>query len=537
MTPWTLDLPFVFAAEIAPLDLAPSTRWLLGGALALYLVVLTTLSVLAARRVNTQEDYLVAGRSLPLFLCWGSLIATWFGAETMTASSEAARESGLLGVILDPFACSVTLVYSGLVFAGPLWRMKLLTTGDYFRRTYGPTVEIVAACLQVPVFFGWIAVQYTALAGMLAVYFGLPVPIGILFACGVTLAFTMIGGMWSVTVTDTLQIVIAFAGLLVLSWTIFAQFGDGSMLAGVDRMLTQTDPALLTIIPPFTTPALMAYTAAWASGVFGNVSGQDVHQRIFSAKDARTATLACVLAGVVYFCMGLIPVSLGLVSRLVEPDAKGDILQILAGRFLTPALAVIFVVSFTSVVVSTATSAVLAPATILSHNLLGRWSVFRGRGLFVDRLCVLLMSLAALPLAFSSESKMELLELAVSLQLVSFCVPMHMGLYGRPRSLWSALLPMGLGFTCYLLRWLPEHVFLRPPEDFTGEYGDYVAGLLTVPFWQSTVRIVLTVPEALYGLGASVLGYVIAQGLYRRTPPINDQTLKDAWGNEWTKSR
>src|SRR5687768_3355895 len=102
MTSWTLDLPFVFAAEIAPLDLAPSTRWLLGGALGLYLVVLTTLSVLAARRVNTQEDYLVAGRSLPLFLCWGSLIATWFGAESMTASSEAARESGLLGVILDP---------------------------------------------------------------------------------------------------------------------------------------------------------------------------------------------------------------------------------------------------------------------------------------------------------------------------------------------------------------------------------------------------------------------------------------------------
>jgi Na+/proline symporter len=525
---YSWSLPLVLAAE-SP-DLMSGFRWLLGGSLGVYLVVLTALSVMAARRVNTQEDYLVAGRSLPLFLCWGSLIATWFGAESMTASSDAAHSDGLLGVILDPFACSVTLIYSGIMFAGPLWRMKLLTTGDYFRRTYGPTVEIVAACLQVPVFFGWIAVQYAALAGMLQVYFDLPLTAGLLVSCGVTLAFTMIGGMWSVTLTDTLQIAIAIAGLLILAWTIFSQFGGGSVFAGLDQMWTQTDPEFLTILPPAAAPALLAYTAAWTSGVFGNVSGQDVHQRIFSAKDARTATWACILAGIAYFCMGLIPVSLGLVSRLVAPDAEVDVLQILAAKYFTPAMTVIFVLSFTSVVISTATSAVLAPATILSHNLLGRWAVFRGHGLFVDRLCVLIMSLLALALAFSGESKMELLELAVSLQLVSFCVPMHAGLYGRPRSAWSALLPMGLGFTCYLLRWLPEHVVWQPPEDFAGDYCDYVAGLLTDPFWQSLVRSVTMVPEALYGLGASLLGYLIAQLVFRRQPPINGPTLRDAWG-------
>lgn len=527
MAVWSLNLPVVMAAHT--MSVTPELWWLLGGALGVYLVVMTGLSVIAARQVSTQEDYLVAGRSLPLFLCWGSLIATWFGAESMTASSDAAHESGLLGVILDPFACSVTLIYSGIMFAGPLWRMKLLTTGDYFRRTYGPTVEVVAACLQVPVFFGWIAVQYTALAGMLQVYFDLPFTAGLLLSCGVTLAFTMTGGMWSVTLTDTLQIAIAFIGLLILTWTIFAQFGDGSVFVGLDRMWAQTDSAYLTIIPPAAAPALLAYTAAWASGVLGNVSGQDVHQRIFSARDARTATWACILAGVAYFCMGMIPVSLGLVSRLVVPDAEVDVLQILAAKYLTPALGVVFVLSFTSVVISTATSAVLAPATILSHNLLGRWPIFRGRGLFVDRLCVLLMSVLALALAFSGESKMELLDLAVSLQLVSFCVPMHAGLYGRPRSPWSALLPMGLGFSCYLLRWLPEHVFLPPPEEFSGEYCDYVASMIAHPAGQRLARLMTIVPEALYGLGASILGYLIAQWLFRHKRPINDQTLRDAW--------
>jgi SSS family solute:Na+ symporter len=514
----------------AALEISPATRWLLGISLVVYLGVLTALSVYAARKVTTQEDYLVAGRSLPLFLCWGSLLATWFGAESMTASSEAARESGLLGVILDPFACSVTLIYSGLVFARPLWRMKLLTTGDYFRRTYGSTVEIVAACLQVPVFFGWIAVQYTALAGMLEVYFQMPYTAGLLLSCGVTLAFTMIGGMWSVTLTDTLQIAITFVGLIVLTATVFADYGQGSVFVGLKETWLRTDPALLTIFPPLAAPALLAYTASWASGVFGNVSGQDVHQRIFSAKSAGVAQGACILAGVTYFGMGMIPVALGLVSRLVAPDAEGDILQFLAAKFLTPAMAIVFVLSFTSVVISTATSATLAPATILSHNLLGRWPVFRGRGLFVDRLCVLLISVMALGLAFGGQSKMELLELAVSLQLVSFCVPMHAGLYGRPRSIWSALLPMSLGFTCYLLRWLPEHVLWPAPADFAGDYCDYAAGLVTPPAWQPVVRTAAMVPEALYGLGASLFGYAIAQVLFRRCPAINGATLRDAWG-------
>src|SRR5690606_9383134 len=153
----------------------------------------------------------------------------------------------------------------------------------------------------------------------------------------------------------------------------------------------------------------------------------------FSAKDSRTASRACVLSGVLYLSFGMIPVSLGLISRLVAGDAQGDILQIMAGKFLSPLMAVVFVLSFTSVVVSTATSAVLAPATILGHNILPRIPGFSKGGLWLDRLCVFLISMGGLTLAFSSQSKMELLDLALSMQLVALYIPLHLGLYGRPR--------------------------------------------------------------------------------------------------------
>uniref|UniRef100_A0A7C2K2T8 Sodium:solute symporter n=1 Tax=Schlesneria paludicola TaxID=360056 RepID=A0A7C2K2T8_9PLAN len=538
MFPWAVDFPLLLAAEapeFTQLQMTPGTQWLLGGALAVYLVVLTVLSVVATKKVSTEEDYLVAGRNLPLFLCWGTLIATWFGAASMTAASESAREEGLLGVILDPFACAVTLVYAGLMFAGPMWRMKLLTTSDFFRRTYGSTAELVGACIQVPAYFGWIALQYKAIGGMLAVYFGVPVEWGIVIACGVTLAYTMIGGMWSVTLTDTLQISFAFLGLLILAYTAYSQFGGGSAFAGVDRLLTETDPQYLTLIPPAAAAAILASTGAWATGIFGNIPGQDLQQRIFSARDAKTASRACILAGILYFCFGMIPVSLGLISQHVAAEADGDILQIMAGKYLTPALAVIFVVSFTSVVVSTATSAVLAPATILSHNLLGRFSYFRGRGLVLDRLCVFLISMGGLSLAFSGQSKMELLDLALSMQLVALYIPLHMGLYGRPRSQWCALIPMILGISCFMARWLPENVFLVQPDNFQGEYGDYIASLIASLAWKGILRDLFMMPDSLYGLGASLIGYLLAQAIFSRQEPINDQTLKDAWGEDWTR--
>lgn len=520
---------------LEPLKISSSTQWLLGTGLGIYLVILTILSIIAKKKVNTEEDYLVAGRRLPLFLCWGTLIATWFGAAAMTATSEAARDGGLLAVILDPFACAATLVYAGLVFAGPMWRMKLLTTSDFFRRTYGGTAEFIGACIQVPAYFGWIALQYKALGGMQAVYFGIPYHIGVLIACGVTLSYTMIGGMWSVTLTDTLQICLAFLGLLILGYTTFAEFGGGSMFAGVDRMFTETDPELLALLPPLAAAAMLVYVGDWATGLFGNIPGQDLQQRIFSARNSKTASRACILAGILYLAFGMIPVGLGLVSRLVAAEADGDILQILAGKFLSPAMAVIFVLSFTSVVVSTSTSAVLAPATILSHNILGRFPIFRGKGLWLDRLCVFLISMGGLTLAFSSKSKMELLDLALSLQLVALYVPLHLGLYGRPRSKYCASATMLVGIGMFLIRWLPENLLLTAPGDFEGDYHEFIASLVTTPWLSNLLYWFYIVPDALHGLVASLVTYFVVQYIYRKSPPINDQTLKDAWGDKWTK--
>jgi Na+/proline symporter len=455
----------------------PFVTWSLGAYLALLLAV----SVWSSKRVRDEEDFIVAGRRLPLWLAWGTLMATWFGAATMQGAAQAARDEGLRGTLLDPFASGLALVVAGLFFAGPLWRMRLLTLGDFYDRAFGRRAEVVASLVMVPSYFGWVGVQFLALAGILHLVGGPDERIGIPAVAAVVLVYTLVGGMWSVTLTDTLQLALVLAGLLVLGWTVFGHLGGGSPSGGVERVLAQTDPELLTLLPEAGAAAALAWSATLASGMLGNIPGQDLTQRIFASRDARTAVLACLLAGVVYIAFGLVPVGLGLASRLLVPpgaaaeagagggaaaEGAGKILPVLAGEFLHPALQAVFVITLVSIIVSTATSAILSPATVISHNLLGRIERLRGREVLLGRLAVTLVTAGGVAMAYSSKKILDLLEDSVSITLAALFVPLVAGIYGRPRGELSALFAMALGAAAWAACWGTEAM-----EDFAGLVG------------------------------------------------------------------
>ncbi len=488
--------------DLPTLSLDPGTIRLLAWALGGYVIFLLAISIYATGKVHDEADYIVAGRRLPLFLAWGTLIATWFGAATMFAAAGAAREEGLLGVVLDPFACAGTLVLAGIFFARPLWRMELYTMADFYRVKYGKAAEIVGACIQVPSYFSWIALQYTALAKVLELYFEIPLTTGILVVAAVTLVYTLIGGMWSVTLTDTVQIVIALTGLVVLVVATLTapQLGDGDPVRGLSVVFSrvaETHPDHLRLVPAeFTLAAFLPWLAAWATGLFGNIPGQDLQQRVFSSKSPNTAMHACILAGVLYLVFGMIPVTLGLASLVTHPDGALDPVGFLAGEYLSPAMLVVFVIAVMSMVVSTATSAVLAPATILGHNLFSRLPALKGNGLLRDRLCVVLVSLGGVALAMWGKSLMELLDVALSIQLVALFVPVAMGIYGRPRGVLPGVLAMLLGFAAWLVTFGIEHLEGSVPE--------------------AVFAAVTTVPSDFWGLGFSIAGYALGQAL---SPP------------------
>lgn len=504
------------------LDLPNSSRILLAVVLVGYVVGLLVVSIYAKGKVKNEEDYLVAGRKLPLFLAWGTLLATWFGADSMLGACEEARKSGVIGTALDPFACGAALILAGVFFAKPLWEMKLLTMSDFYRQKYGIKAEILGSCIQVPGYFGWLTAQYVALAAVQEAYFHIPMWAGILIAASITLIYTMIGGMWSVTLTDTLQLIVTLVGMMILAAVAFSHLGEGSFVAGFERLWRETPAERLTVFPSGSPAVLLGWFGVWTVGLFGNLPGQDLQQRVFASKSPATARWACILAGVVYLLFGLIPVSLGLISTITYPGkVEGNILIQLAGNFLSTPMMLVFTVSIVSIVLSTATSAVLAPASILGHNLFARLRIFDGHHLLMERLSVLLVSAGGVALYFWSDQILELLAFSLSFTLVGLFVPMVMAMYGKPRGELSALLSMSIGMIVWLVRYfyelsvpLPEdlemdyHVYLQTQIYPVERVGNFVHGLVGI--WGF-------IPADLLGLAASFVGYFLGQ-FFARTP-------------------
>jgi Na+/proline symporter len=502
--------------------------WLVA-ALAIYFVGLLALSIHSSRRVTSEEEYVVAGRRLPLSLAWGTLLATWFGAATMLGAAEAAREQGLLGTILDPFASGASLIVAGIFFARPLWQMKLLTLGDFYGRKFGSRTEIVASIVLVPSYFGWIAAQFIALGEIFRMTTAgrLPSAGGRAAAAAVVLAFTLMGGMWSVTLTDSLQLVLVLLGLLVLAAEVLGELGAGSLAAGLTRLASETPPEMLTLLPPLGWASMMAWSGTWASGLLGNIPGQDLTQRIFASKDSRTASRACILAGAVYLAFGLIPVGMGLASRILLPQADGrSILSLLAGLMLGPLLQAVFVTTLVSIIVSTATSALLSPATVLAHNLLARipWAVAtcHGNRLLMERISVVIVCLGGLAMAFSNQGLLELLESALSMTLVGLFVPLVCGIYGRPRGEWPAILAIVCGVGVWLVRELLEGVVLIMPATADGAadgYARWVRGWSAAslsPLPAVLLSSFAVLPSVISGLLASLAGYFVGQAVADR---------------------
>ncbi len=416
---------------------------LLGVTVVAYTVLMIALSWWTRGKIKDHEDFLVAGRRLPLHLAWATIVATWFGAGAMLTATDTVRAEGLRGAALDPIGAGLCLFLAGWLLARPLWEMKLLTLPDFYGRRFGPSTERLSAVLMIPTYFGWIAAQFVALAHLLELVFGLDPAIGMLLVAIVGMLYTLIGGMWSVTLTDAAQIAVVAIGLVVLSGTVLMELGGGSIGHGLDRLVDETAAERLQLVPRETAAAFVAWIGVVAVGALGNLPGQDLTQRIFASRSASTAVWACHIAGIVYFGLGVFTLTMGLAADVLVPgEHTRATMPLLASLFLSPWAAVLFVLAVMSAVLSTIDSAILSPSSVLAQNLLA--SRFPKIDLLVlNRWSVVFITAASLVTAYAGESAYSLLESAYELGLVSLLVPLVLGLrtkLGGPRAAIASML-------------------------------------------------------------------------------------------------
>lgn len=437
---------------------------LLAAVLLAYAGLVLGLGVWARGRIRDKTDFLVAGRRLPLSLAAPTLLATWFGAGTLLTATDEVRAGGLRMAALDPLGAGLCLILAGWWLARPLWRLQLLTLSDFFRKRYGTRAEAWSAVLMLPTYFGWIAAQFVALAQLLDLLFGIPVATGIAIVAALGTAYTLLGGMWSVTVTDALQLTLVIVGLVVLTFNVLSTLGGGSVALGFDELLQRVPAEKLVLVPTEDGAALVGWLGVLAVGSLGNLPGQDLTQRIFSARSESVAVRACFVAGVAYLTLGTLPLTLGLAADVLVPGQGGEATVALLSRvFLSPGLSVVLILAIVSAVLSTIDSAILSPASVLAENLIGPRLSKPASGLWLHQLAVLGVATAAVAVAYSGESAYGMLEDAYSLGLVSLLVPLLVGIKTRGVGETGALVAMAVGTTVWGVHWaLGWDVFAAP---------------------------------------------------------------------------
>jgi len=281
-----------------------------------YLLVSVAIGLFAARRVKTAGDYANAGRSLPLYIVIATVFATWFGSETVLGVPAKFVDQGLGGIVEDPFGASLCLILVGMFFARRLYRMNLLTIGDYYRQRYNRPVEVIVSICIIVSYLGWVAAQITALGLVFNVLSqgAISVSGGMIMGASIVLIYTLFGGMWSVALTDLFQMSIIVAGMIYIAYLVSDVAGGAGVV-----IHHAANAGKLDFWPEPTGPELLAFTGAAVTIMFGSIPQQDVFQRVMSARTETISATGAIAGGSLYFAFAFIPIFLAYSAQLIDP--------------------------------------------------------------------------------------------------------------------------------------------------------------------------------------------------------------------------
>jgi len=451
-----------------------------------YLIVTIAIGLWAARRVKTTADFAIAGRHLPLFMIITTTFATWFGSEVVLGIPAKFVEGGLNAIVEDPFGAGMCLVLVGIFFAARLYKLDLLTISDYYRERFGRVIEILCSIIIIISYLGWVAAQVTALGLMFNLLSGgaVSIPMGMVIGTVSILTYTLFGGMWSVAVTDLVQMIILVLGLSAIA--IFA----ADLAGGADQVIALASSRdMFRFLPEPSWHDILFFVAAAITMMFGSIPQQDVYQRVMSANSVSAATKGPVIGGLAYMLFALVPMFLVTSALIIMPEQTQalmaedpqKILPTLVMDHMPFVMQVVFFGALLSALKSTASATLLAPSVTFVENI---WRQFVPRQagaagdrkeLWTMRIATLVFSIfvCAYSIAMEGTSIYEMVAGAYQLPLVGAFVPLVAGLYWKRATSQGAVCSSVLG----LLTWLAL-LYTPAGEIFPPQLGGVLAAAL-----------------------------------------------------------
>jgi len=466
---------------------------------SLYLLVTIGIGIFVSSRVKTTKDYAVAGRHLPLPIVTATVFATWFGAEAIFGVSSTFVKEGLNGVVADPFGSSLCLIIAGIFFSSKLYKLNIITLGDFYRARYNRTVEVLTTIAIVISYLGWVAAQIKALGLIfnLITHQFISEEMGMVIGILIVLTFTTFGGMLSVAILDFIQMIVVIGGLLYIAYAI------SHLTGGIIPVIESASiNHKLDFFPKGNIWTWITFFGTWITMMLGSVPQQDVFQRVTSAKTAKVALYGSILGATIYFIFTFVPMFIAYSATLIDAEYfnglvntnSQHVLPMLVLNYMPLFAQVIFFGAVLSAIMSCSSATLLAPSISFAENIVKGYfpTISDKRLLKIMRITLVCFSAVVLLYALSSNlSIFGMVESAYKITLAGAFVPLVFGAFWKKANSQGALMAIigGIG------SWLFVELFI----------GDKAL-----------------IPAQLIGLGNSIIGMVVGSLL----PKIIKETNK-----------
>ncbi len=484
---------------------AGTKLWLMGGILV-YIIGMLLIGWWAARRVKGMSDFLVAGRRLPMWMAFATLLATWFGAGSSMGVCGTVYSDGLPAIISDPFAASLSLIIAGVFFVGALRRLRLLTITDVIERRFGKWAGVYASAWMIPVYIGWLGAQILGIGKILNLLTGVDPTWGTVIGAVIVLIYTAVGGMWAVTLTDVVQVSLIIIGLFIIVPCAVDQSG------GLSAVYDSVKPEHLTLLPTdHSWNGYLSYMGQWCIMGLGCVVGQDLIQRSLSSRTDKIAVNSTILAGIAYLMLCIVPITIGFSGRILLPGLKDTeaLLPLMAGKVLHPVAFTVFLSALVSAIMSSADSSLLACSSLTINNVIKPFvpEMSDERQLHFTRGITVLITIISTVGALYVESIYELMiQSWVSLLVVVF-IPVVAALYSKKadtRCIWTTMVTATVVWLGYVI----------------------IAGCVTADGFSDDVFNC----GAMYGFFAGIITYFIYVSIFKTTPVLLEIPTSDEEG-------
>ncbi|MNF35477.1 Sodium/proline symporter [compost metagenome] len=395
------------------------------------------------RKAKSHEDYLVAGRNLGPSLYMGTMAATVLGGASTVGTVRLGYVHGISGFWLCA-ALGLGIVALNLFMAKPLLKLKIFTVTQVLEQRYNPMARQASAVIMLAYALMIGVTSTLAIGTVLQVLFGLPFWMSVLLGGGVVVVYSTIGGMWSLTLTDIVQFVIKTVGLMFILLPMCLY-----RVGGWDELVAKL-PASNFNFATIGYDTIITYFLIY---FFGILIGQDIWQRVFTARDEKVAKYAGTTAGLYCIIYGLACALIGMAAHVLLPDLDNanNAFAAIVKATLPDGIRGLVIAAALAAMMSTASAGLLAASTVLTEDLLPKLRGGKESTLFMNRLFTMLTGIAVLGIALVVNDVISALTLAYNLLVGGMLVPLIGAIFWKRSTTAAAITSMALGFVTALV--------------------------------------------------------------------------------------